>query len=73
MLVHLDTFTRVDTDVLVIDAGGAGCRAALEAHYQGAKVAIVCKGRFGKCGTTAFPVADTAGFNVADGCVDPFD
>ncbi len=62
-----------DADVLVIGSGGAGCRAALEAHYQGAKVAIACKGKFGKCGTTAFPVADTAGYNAADGCVDPAD
>jgi len=67
------SYATHDADVLVVGSGGAGCRAALEAHYKGVSVAIVCKGVFGKCGTTAFPVADTAGFNVADGCVDPED
>jgi len=66
-------YVTFDADVLVVGSGGAGCRAALEAHYKGVSVAVICKGRFGKCGTTAFPVADTAGFNVADGCVDPED
>lgn len=61
------------TDVLVIGSGGAGCRAALEAFQAGAQVTIVTKGAFGKSGTTAFRVADTAGFNLADGIVDPED
>ena len=58
------------TDVLVIASGGAGCRAALEAFQLGAKVTILCKGAFGKSGTTASRVADTAGYNVADAIVD---
>ncbi|KJS20162.1 MAG: hypothetical protein VR72_15745 [Clostridiaceae bacterium BRH_c20a] len=61
------------TDVLVIGSGGAGCRAALEAFRAGADVIIVAKGAFGKSGTTAFRVADTAGYNFADGIVDPND
>jgi fumarate reductase (CoM/CoB) subunit A len=61
------------SDVLVVGSGGAGCRAALEAHDLGAKVTIVTKGAFGKSGTTAFRVADTAGYNMADGVVDPSD
>ena len=63
----------MDTDVLIIGSGGAGCRAALEAHDSGARVALVTKGGFGKSGTTAFRVADTAGYNMADGIVDPAD
>ena len=62
-----------ETDVLVIGSGGAGCRAAYEACRKGARVTIVSKGRFGRSGTTAFRVADTAGYNVADGVVDPDD
>ena len=61
------------TDVLVIGSGGAGCRTALETFQAGAHVTIVTKGAFGKSGTTAFRVADTAGFNLADGIVDPED
>jgi fumarate reductase (CoM/CoB) subunit A len=35
-----------ETDVLVIGAGGAGTRAAIEAHEKGAKVIIAAKGGF---------------------------
>ncbi|MHA1208116.1 MAG: FAD-dependent oxidoreductase [Candidatus Freyarchaeota archaeon] len=35
-----------ETDVLVIGAGGAGCRAAIEAHQRGVNVTIVFKGDF---------------------------
>ncbi|WP_322766639.1 fumarate reductase/succinate dehydrogenase flavoprotein subunit [Frankia sp. Cr1] len=38
-------------DVVVIGAGGAGLRAALEAHEQGARVAVVCKSLLGKAHT----------------------
>jgi succinate dehydrogenase / fumarate reductase, flavoprotein subunit len=38
-------------DVVVIGAGGAGLRAALEAHASGARVAIVCKSLLGKAHT----------------------
>ena len=63
----------VDTDVLVIGSGGAGCRAAFEAVQTGCDVTLVTKGVFGKSGTTAFRVADSAGYNFADGVVDPED
>ncbi len=36
----------VDTDVLIIGAGGAGIRAAIEAHNAGAKVTVVSKGDY---------------------------
>jgi len=35
-------------DVLVIGAGGAGLRAAVEAREAGLSVAIICKSLFGK-------------------------
>lgn len=63
----------IDTDVLVIGGGGAAARAALEARRQGARVTMVMKGAFGKCGATAYKVAEIAGYNVADGLVDPAD
>src|SRR5206468_1304779 len=42
---------RHDYDVVVIGAGGAGLRAAIEAHALGAKTAIVCKSLLGKAHT----------------------
>ena len=38
-------------DVIVIGAGGAGLRAAIEAQAQGAKTAIICKSLLGKAHT----------------------
>jgi succinate dehydrogenase / fumarate reductase, flavoprotein subunit len=38
-------------DVVVIGAGGAGLRAAIEARSQGLRTAIVCKSLFGKAHT----------------------
>jgi len=38
-------------DVVVIGAGGAGLRAAIEARAQGKRTAIVCKSLFGKAHT----------------------
>ncbi len=38
-------------DVVVVGAGGAGLRAAIEAHEQGARVAVVCKSLLGKAHT----------------------
>src|SRR3954469_8965163 len=38
-------------DVVVIGAGGAGLRAAIEARVQGKRTAIVCKSLFGKAHT----------------------
>ena len=42
---------RHSFDVVVIGAGGAGLRAAIEARLQGKTVAIVCKSLFGKAHT----------------------
>jgi succinate dehydrogenase / fumarate reductase, flavoprotein subunit len=38
-------------DVLVIGAGGSGLRAAIAAHEDGARVAVVCKSLLGKAHT----------------------
>ena len=40
-----------DHDVLVIGAGGAGLRAAIEAAAAGVKVGMVCKSLLGKAHT----------------------
>ncbi|MFI5697276.1 fumarate reductase/succinate dehydrogenase flavoprotein subunit [Kribbella sp. NPDC051586] len=42
---------RHSYDVVVIGAGGAGLRAAIEAREQGKKTAIICKSLFGKAHT----------------------
>ncbi len=42
---------RHSYDVIVIGAGGAGLRAAIEAREQGKRTAIICKSLFGKAHT----------------------
>jgi succinate dehydrogenase / fumarate reductase flavoprotein subunit len=44
-------FERHAYDVVVIGAGGAGLRAAIEAREHGLRTAIVCKSLFGKAHT----------------------
>jgi succinate dehydrogenase / fumarate reductase flavoprotein subunit len=56
-------------DVVVIGAGGAGLRAAIEAHDQGARVAVVCKSLLGKAHT----VMAEGGIAAAMGNVYPDD
>src|SRR5256714_11960920 len=40
-----------DLDVLVVGAGGAGLRAAIESVYMGARTGLVCKSLLGKAHT----------------------
>jgi len=47
----MEDFETLTTDVLVIGAGGAGMRAAIEAAAQGARVMIICKSLLGKAHT----------------------
>jgi succinate dehydrogenase / fumarate reductase flavoprotein subunit len=47
----LSEIERHSYDVLVIGAGGAGLRAAIEAREQGLRTAIICKSLFGKAHT----------------------
>ncbi|MFI5956458.1 fumarate reductase/succinate dehydrogenase flavoprotein subunit [Cryptosporangium sp. NPDC051539] len=42
---------KFEYDVVVVGAGGAGLRAAIEARQQGLRTAIVCKSLFGKAHT----------------------
>src|SRR6187399_1911999 len=44
-------YDRTEHDVLVIGAGGAGLRAAIEAANAGARVGLVCKSLLGKAHT----------------------
>ena len=64
-----DRFETHDCDVLIIGAGGAGLRAAIEAMAQGAKVAVVCKSLLGKAHT----VMAEGGVAAAMGNVDSAD
>jgi fumarate reductase (CoM/CoB) subunit A len=65
--VHQEELT---TDVLIIGAGGAGLRAAIEAHRTNDKILIISKGVAGKSGTT--PTALT-GYQAAFGHEAPED
>src|SRR5690348_12231182 len=44
-------YETIEHDVLVIGAGGAGLRAAIEAASRGVKVGVVCKSLLGKAHT----------------------
>jgi succinate dehydrogenase / fumarate reductase flavoprotein subunit len=58
-----------DYDVIIIGAGGAGLRAAVEASAQGARTALVCKSLLGKAHT----VMAEGGIAAAMGNVYPED
>jgi len=60
---------RHDYDVVVIGAGGAGLRAAIEAHERGARTAVICKSLLGKAHT----VMAEGGIAAAMGNVYPED
>ena len=63
------SFETHEHDVLIIGAGGAGLRAAIEALAHGARVAVVCKSLLGKAHT----VMAEGGVAAAMGNVDPKD
>ncbi len=60
---------RLKYDVVVVGAGGAGLRAAIEARLQGKKTAIISKSLFGKAHT----VMAEGGAAAAMGNVNPRD
>ncbi len=64
-----DLFERHEHDVLVIGAGGAGLRAAIEASAAGLSVGLVCKSLLGKAHT----VMAEGGVAAALGYVEPKD
>ena len=47
----MDKYQTFEYDVIVIGAGGAGLRAAIEASASGAKTGLVCKSLLGKAHT----------------------
>src|SRR5947208_11914175 len=65
----MDKYERHQFDVVVIGAGGAGLRAAIESSALGAKTALVCKSLLGKAHT----VMAEGGIAAALAHVDPQD
>src|SRR3954470_8098096 len=65
----MSDFETIEHDVLVIGAGGAGLRAAIEASAHGVKVGLVCKSLLGKAHT----VMAEGGMAAAMGNVDDRD
>ena len=63
------TFEVIDTDVLVVGAGGAGCRAAIAASEANQEVIIITKDILGKAHT----VMAEGGINAALANLDPDD
>ena len=66
------TLSEIEThehDVLVVGAGGAGLRAAIECYALGLKTGLVCKSLLGKAHT----VMAEGGVAAALGNVDPRD
>ena len=65
----MSDYQTVDHDVLIIGAGGAGLRAAIEAASSGVSVGVVCKSLLGKAHT----VMAEGGVAAAMGNVDDRD
>jgi succinate dehydrogenase / fumarate reductase flavoprotein subunit len=65
----MDRYETHEHDVIVIGAGGAGLRAAIEASAQGISVGLVCKSLLGKAHT----VMAEGGIAAALANVDPRD
>src|SRR5215475_8689691 len=65
----MDRYETHEHDVVVIGAGGAGLRAAIEASAQGVSVGLICKSLLGKAHT----VMAEGGIAAALANVDPRD
>ena len=65
----MESYEIKEHDVLVIGAGGAGLRAAIEASAQGVSVGLVCKSLLGKAHT----VMAEGGMAASLGNADPRD
>jgi succinate dehydrogenase / fumarate reductase flavoprotein subunit len=64
-----ENYRTVETDVLIIGAGGAGLRAAIASFDLGCRVLVVCKSLLGKAHT----VMAEGGIAASVGNVDPKD
>jgi succinate dehydrogenase / fumarate reductase, flavoprotein subunit len=62
----MSEYTTYEHDVLVIGAGGAGLRAAIEASAAGVKVGLVCKSLLGKAHTVMAEGGMAAAMGNAD-------
>ena len=62
----MDSYEVKEHDVLVIGAGGAGLRAAIEASAQGVSVGLVCKSLLGKAHTVMAEGGMAASLSNAD-------
>lgn len=56
----MEHHNQLTTDVLIVGSGGAGMRAAIAAHDDGARVIVLSKGRFGVSGSTVTACADVS-------------
>ena len=65
----LDKYIVTEHDVLIIGAGGAGLRAAVESSAHGVRTAVICKSLLGKAHT----VMAEGGMAAAMGNVDDRD
>lgn len=65
----VENYEFIDTDVLVVGAGGAGCRAAIEASNHNISVTLLSKELFGKAHT----IMAEGGYNAALANVDAAD
>jgi succinate dehydrogenase / fumarate reductase flavoprotein subunit len=68
-MAEASDYRTVEHDVIVIGAGGAGLRAAIECSARGLNTAVVCKSLLGKAHT----VMAEGGMAAAMGNVDPKD
>ncbi len=70
MLDNLDSsYETIEYDILIVGAGGAGMRAAIEASDKGTKVLLLCKSLLGKAHT----VMAEGGIAASLGNIDPQD
>ena len=69
----LPNYPILDSDILVIGAGGAGCSAAIAAADAGARVTLLDKGRLGLSGSTFDPFTWGKGITVAARGFNPSD
>ena len=56
---------RHDFDVVIVGAGGAGLRAAIESRASGLKTAIICKSAIFDFGKLAFGIIAILNPNLA--------